>query len=864
MNGADQGSSSTTPDTNTNAGGGVVDAEGDTTEDTPGSNEQQESNVLAGMLLTLRPPPPSLLPPPPLRHLLALPAPPPPPPPTTVTAQARKPSVCSYTFRGIGMSLDDEGGGVSVSWGKGSSSRPGKKFRFKPTRGMIAAQEQRQQAEREKHKPAARALPLCYPGETYRLRVARTQGLSECLEITSACEREAVEEAAKDCVTRVSEFLAGEKCPEVVAVLASRDCKTVQAALAQITRQKCLAVGGARSRRPLFMDSLGEWYCSLFPQPSKRACDASPAFTSPSTSAAAARYEPAVKGIGVARWKRKHNSRRPAVVVLFEDVEGLDKQVLRDLITVLAQPPCSSSATANRWGAIAPRTGRGFPLAFVAIASAGVGFPIDRLCPSAARHISLQNFSFPTSRACADVLYYKLFIQGRLPFSLGSRALAWMKGAFNASHQSLGTLSRQVQRAAMEHFSRSGSYLCLQNCRPWLRRRDQTQCTAYEDLFGEVLAFMSQKLRRDSVRMPQAQLETLSAFSLPKQDEGVSDGIQAGLEVRHGPALANDVAVEGMAVINTETGAAVALGDDTASPAPASHGAGSAAPAVQDALSIHGASKGTPSAAQTNQGATSADKAAMSMAVNNTGNRNSHRGDGGDHAQWRIQPDASPEPSSERSAGHLPQALTPPEGSSEISSRYDASGEPTERSSETSADGAPPEGSSARSVDRSMDLDRPRAIQGLDEGEACYLRRAASRVQTLWAKADSEGWVVEDEEFALLWGRDAGGISGVSGISSSGGGVKAAPSRGNRLFTSALNQTSNEGGTPQGCGADAAQDIDTQDAAADAGNPGLGEGRGARDTEQSGDDVKKSVGFGRSGAFANRGCSTGDGNATTE
>ena len=35
--------------------------------------------------------------------------------------------------------------------------------------------------------------------------------MSECLEITSACEREAVEEAAKDCVTRVSEFLAGEK-----------------------------------------------------------------------------------------------------------------------------------------------------------------------------------------------------------------------------------------------------------------------------------------------------------------------------------------------------------------------------------------------------------------------------------------------------------------------------------------------------------------------------------------------------------------------------------------------------------------------------------------------------------------------------
>ncbi|CAB1119309.1 unnamed protein product [Ectocarpus sp. CCAP 1310/34] len=47
MNGADPGSSSSaTPDTNTNTGGGVVDGEGDTTEGTPGSNEQQDSNVV--------------------------------------------------------------------------------------------------------------------------------------------------------------------------------------------------------------------------------------------------------------------------------------------------------------------------------------------------------------------------------------------------------------------------------------------------------------------------------------------------------------------------------------------------------------------------------------------------------------------------------------------------------------------------------------------------------------------------------------------------------------------------------------------------------------------------------------------------
>lgn len=44
--------------------------------------------------------------------------------------------------------------------------------------------------------------------------------------------------------------------------------------------------------------------------------------------------------------------------------------------------------------------------------------------------------------------------------------------------------------------------------------------------------------------------------------EGVSDGIQAGIEVGHGPAPADDVAVEGVAASNTEAWAAVAFSDN--------------------------------------------------------------------------------------------------------------------------------------------------------------------------------------------------------------------------------------------------------------------------------------------------------------
>ena len=50
--------------------------------------------------------------------------------------------------------------------------------------------------------------------------------------------------------------------------------------------------------------------------------------------------------------------------------------------------------------------------------------------------------------------------------------------------------------------------------------------------------------------------------------EGVSDGVQARLEIGHRPALPDDVAVEGVAVINTEPGAAVAFSDNSARAAP--------------------------------------------------------------------------------------------------------------------------------------------------------------------------------------------------------------------------------------------------------------------------------------------------------
>lgn len=42
---------------------------------------------------------------------------------------------------------------------------------------------------------------------------------------------------------------------------------------------------------------------------------------------------------------------------------------------------------------------------------ARVGFPTDRLAPSAARQLHAEHFHFPSSLECVEVLYDKLFIQ---------------------------------------------------------------------------------------------------------------------------------------------------------------------------------------------------------------------------------------------------------------------------------------------------------------------------------------------------------------------------------------------------------------------------------------------------------------------
>ena len=47
----------------------------------------------------------------------------------------------------------------------------------------------------------------------------------------------------------------------------------------------------------------------------------------------------------------------------------------------------------------------------VVLSKARVGFPMDRLAPSAARQLYTQNFHFPSSLECVEVLYDKLFIQ---------------------------------------------------------------------------------------------------------------------------------------------------------------------------------------------------------------------------------------------------------------------------------------------------------------------------------------------------------------------------------------------------------------------------------------------------------------------
>lgn len=45
------------------------------------------------------------------------------------------------------------------------------------------------------------------------------------------------------------------------------------------------------------------------------------------------------------------------------------------------------------------------------VIKARVGFPMDRLSPSAVRQLSPECFHFPASLECVEVLYEKLFVQ---------------------------------------------------------------------------------------------------------------------------------------------------------------------------------------------------------------------------------------------------------------------------------------------------------------------------------------------------------------------------------------------------------------------------------------------------------------------
>lgn len=50
---------------------------------------------------------------------------------------------------------------------------------------------------------------LC-PLQMARMRLARTQGLRECIAITDACTREALSEASAGCIAAVSNFIGGK------------------------------------------------------------------------------------------------------------------------------------------------------------------------------------------------------------------------------------------------------------------------------------------------------------------------------------------------------------------------------------------------------------------------------------------------------------------------------------------------------------------------------------------------------------------------------------------------------------------------------------------------------------------------------
>ncbi|CAM9223025.1 unnamed protein product [Pylaiella littoralis] len=830
------------------------------------------------------------------------------------------------------------------------------------------------QGELERHPKrlplASVVLPACYKGEKEELRLARTEGHLESLNIIDACAGEALEEAGKECIQEVSDFVAGWKfrgcggsaeefgasdlvplaivdaglqlgdrksavdhikkglegeggvgrrggsfrCgPRVVAVLRAQDCSSVQASLEQISRQ-CHEKGGKRSHRPLFMDALEEWYNSYYPASYSTS-------TSTSTSTPTSMENEAdVSRAGAAAAARR--SRGP-VVVLLEDVEDFDKQVLRDLMNVLAQPPSEGKNFSHRRkrgssSAPTPRHGSPVPMALVAIASARVGFPMGRLSPSAVRQLSPEYFVFPSSLECVEILYDKLFIQGRLPFWLGSRLLSWMKSTFNDKHLSVGTLSRQVKLEAFLHFNRPASYLCLHFCRPWLRRSAVGNCPT------QTMKHMKYKLVRDS-KMPPDQLgAALQGVSPRLEHEQAVDLIEQGLRREASRALKlwffhkvwevllgsrnretllrdlrieNDVLGRPAAAGNCSAGAGSHAGprDSTRAaelgspmrivgllsttskrtkryysefklvsealaylvPSDVSHLLGELLGALPPTASQSRAPtdpRTNPSTAlsgPTNQeqpgAAVSANESTsllseptinqeqLGAAISANEDTPLSREPTTDCEQPGAVISANESPASslgltERectsaaaaaaTATSISTATTTatPTPTPTLTATSTTTSTSTSTSTATATATATPRAtpiSAAKATAKATAIPTPtlaatptatatatatapQSIQGLHGAEASYLRRGAGRVLKLWAQADEDGWLEPDDGAIQHWSRPSSRLDGGGGDVTKSGGIlragvgsgKSAGSRGNRLFNSALHQTS--------------------------------------------------------------------------
>ncbi|CAM9727380.1 unnamed protein product, partial [Discosporangium mesarthrocarpum] len=168
----------------------------------------------------------------------------------------------------------------------------------------------------------ARMLPPVYHKESKAERLARTQGLWECLDIRKACEQQVVWECSRACLADVCRFVEGWRyssgCGDdsgsksnnlvpmgrndlvpvalvdtglhlgdraqvanlvrrgltinsgpgarekVVLILRPEACPSLEATMSGLLQQ-CLEVGGNRPSHPLPMHAIREWYNSLYP-----------------------------------------------------------------------------------------------------------------------------------------------------------------------------------------------------------------------------------------------------------------------------------------------------------------------------------------------------------------------------------------------------------------------------------------------------------------------------------------------------------------------------------------------------------------------------------------------------------------------